>query len=144
MKTLNKYIAGVSVVGLLLTAVSCSKDFYTNKNINPNAPSSVLPNVLLTPIEVSLAYAQGGDMSRFTSMFDQQTAGVSRQSAAYYQYIFTNQDPETMWDNMYTADMENDYNLMQICVNSGGKYNAYQGITEALMAYNLQVMVDCW
>ncbi len=144
MKTLNKYIAGVSVVGLLLTAVSCSKDFYTNKNNNPNAPSNLLPNVLLSPIEVSLGYAQGGDMSRFASMFVQQTVGVSRQSAAYYQYIFTNQDPESLWDNMYAADMENDYNLMQICANSGGKYNAYKGITEALQAYNLQVMVDCW
>lgn len=142
MRTLNKYIAGISTTALLLAAMSCSKDFYTNKNNNPNAPTSALPNVLLTPIEVSLAYAQGGDMTRFTGMFAQQTTGVSRQSAAYYEYVFTNQDPESMWDNMYTADMFNDYHLLQIC--SSGTYNGYKGITEVLMAYSLQLMVDCW
>ncbi len=142
MKTLNKYIAGVSTAAVLLTVMSCSKTFYSDKNVNPNAPISVLPNTLLTPVEVSLAYAQGGDMSRFTSMYDQQTTGVSRQCQAYNEYIFTNQDPETMWDNMYTANMYNDYNLMQ--VTSNGKYNAYKGIAEVLMAYNLQLMVDCW
>ncbi len=142
MRTLNKYIAGISTAAVLLTAMSCSKSFYTDKNVNPNAPTSVLPKVLLTPIEVSLAYTQGGDMTRFTGMFAQQTTGVSRQSAAYYEYIFTNQDPEAMWDNMYTADMYNDYHLMQVC--SSGTYNGYKGITEVLMAYSLQVMVDCW
>ncbi|HTB31182.1 MAG TPA: SusD/RagB family nutrient-binding outer membrane lipoprotein [Bacteroidia bacterium] len=142
MRTLNKYIAGISTAVVLLTAMSCSKEFYTDKNKNPNAPNSALPNVLLTPVEVSLAYAQGGDMSRFASMFVQQTTGVSRQSAAYNEYVFTNQDPESLWDNLYTAAMYNDYNLMQICNN--GQYNAYKGITEVLMAYSLQITVDCW
>lgn len=142
MKTLNKYIAGISTAAVLLTAMSCSKTFYSDKNINPNAPASVLPNTLLTPVEVSLAYTVGGDMSRFSSMYDQQTTGVSRQCQAYNQYIFTNQDIEQQWDNMYTATMYNDYHLMQACSN--GKYNAYKGIAEVLMAYSLQVTVDGW
>lgn len=127
---------------MLFTAESCSKTFYTNANKNPNSPNTVTPGTLLTGVEVSLGYSRGGDFSRFASMIDQQTVGVSRQSAAYEVYTFTNQDPESAWDNMYDDVMENDYQLMLQASKAGDR--EYYGIGQILMAYSLQQMVDCW
>ena len=126
----------------LLFGASCKKDFYTSANTNPNAPKTVTPATLLAPIEGSLAYTQGGDMSRFASLIMQQTYGYSRQSAAYYQYIFTGQDVDQMWGNLYTSVMENDLQLIQL--SDAKQYNVYSGIGRVIMAYSLQLTVDNW
>ena len=128
--------------GALLFNASCKKTFFTTANYNPNSPLSVTPATLLSTVEGSLAYAQGGDMSRFTSMFVQQTNGVSRQSQAYEQYIFTGQDVDDEWGNMYTSVMENNYKLMRLSDSVG--YNVYSGVARVLMAYSLQITVDNW
>ncbi len=128
--------------GFMLLSSSCKKSFYTSANQNPNAPLSVTPAVLLSTVEGSLAYSQGGDISRFASMFTQQTAGISRQCGAYYQYIFTGQDVDNTWGNLYTSVMENDLQLIQLSDSKG--YNVYSGVSRVLMAYTLQITVDCW
>ena len=129
-------------MALLLTSSSCKKSFYTDANVNPNAPNSVPSSALLTAIEVSLAYTQGGAGSQFTSLFTQQTFGNQRQAAAYYVYILTPADPEYLWDQMYTDVMENDYTLLNQAKSSN--QNEYYGIANIIMAYSLQVSVDMW
>ena len=126
----------------IMCLTACKKSFYTNVNTNPNAPAVVLPSSLLSTVEGALAYSQGGDMSRFTSMFVQQTNGVARQSQAYNQYIFTGQDVDALWGNLYTSVMENDIKLMTLADGKG--YNYYSGISRLLMAYTLQITVDNW
>jgi hypothetical protein len=142
MKNIKSYISAVAIGAMVLSAVSCSKDFYTKANVNPNSPKAVTPATLLTGVEVSIGYTRGGDFSRFTSMFLQQSIGVSRQSAAYQNYVFTNQDPESAWDNIYDDVMENDYQLMVQA--SKAKDREYYGIGQIMMAYSLQLTVDCW
>ncbi|HTB06423.1 MAG TPA: SusD/RagB family nutrient-binding outer membrane lipoprotein [Bacteroidia bacterium] len=143
MKKISLYISAIAVAGVLLFATSCKKDFYTKANVNPNQPSNVPPNTLLPGIEVSLAYAQGGDASRYASEFIQQGYGAAREAASDYSYEITGTNlPEQLWDNMYAADMENDYTLLNMA-NSNG-YNEYAGIANILMAYSLQVTVDFW
>ena len=142
MKTIKSYIVAVSTFVLLLSSVSCSKDFYTNANVNPNSPSAVPSSTLLTGVEVSLAYTQGGAASQFTSLFMQQTVGAQRQAQAYYDYILTPADPEYLWDQMYTDVMENDYTLLNQAQAAG--QNEYYGIANILMAYSLQVTIDMW
>src|SRR5580704_15214810 len=90
MKTTIKYILLIALAGS--TVISCKKSFYTNANVNPDAPTKPTAATELTPVEVFIGYTQGGDDSRFASMFMQQTAGIGRQSAAYYDYVFTSQD----------------------------------------------------
>ena len=141
MKYINKSIT-IIVCAILLLQTSCKKSTFTEANTNPNAPNTVFPSMLLSSVEGSLAYAQGGDMSRFTSMFMQQTLGATRQSAAYYQYVLTAQDVDALWGNIYTAVMENDDSLMVQSDRMG--YNVYSGVSRVLMAYSLQIMVDCW
>ncbi len=141
MKTIKKYLAGFTVMAIVVSTISCSKDFYTNANVNPNSPAAVPPGTMLSNIEVSLAFTQGGDGARFSSMFTQQTLGAARQSQLYYNYVFGPTDPEFLWDNMYTSVMENNYTLMN---SVQGTYTEYYGITNILMAYALQTTVDEW
>jgi len=132
----------VLLAGCLLFTASCKKKFFSEVNNNPNAPASVIPSVLLPTVEGSLAYTQGGDMSRYASMFVQQTNGVARQSLAYYQYVLTNQDIDNLWANLYTSTMQNDDSLL---ISSDVKgYKVYGGIARILMAYSLQITVDFW
>ncbi len=142
MRNIKSYITAAAIGAMVLSSVSCQKSFYTKANVNPNAPKNVPNGTLLSGIEVTMGYSEGGDYSRFACMFTQQICGYSRQSAAYFQYIFTNQDPESAWDNMYDDVMANDYQLMQQASQQGN--HEYYGIGQIVMAYALQRVVDCW
>lgn len=145
MKNINKNKALlILATALIFLGISCKKSFYTDVNKNLNAPdsSSITPGVLLSTVEGSLAYTQGGDISRFTSLITQQTSSTSRQAGAYYQYIFTSQDFDSPWGNMYTSVMQNNKKLINISDAKGD--NAYGGIGRIIMAYSLQLLVDNW
>jgi hypothetical protein len=137
----HKFIA---VLLLLIASAqfSCKKETFTKANINPNSPNRVVPANILPVVETSLAYTQGGDIARYTSLFMQQDVGFSRQAAAYYSYVMTSTDFDTPWGNMYTSVMGNNKDLMQKADAAG--YNRYSGISRILMAYSLQLLVDLW
>ncbi len=124
--------------------MSCKKSFFSDVNVNKNAPEagSIVPSVMLSTVEGTLAYTQGGDISRYTSLITQQTASASRQAGAYYQYIFTSVDFDSPWGNLYTSVMQNNKTLMNIADSKSN--NRYSGISRILMAYTLQVAVDMW
>lgn len=145
MKKLNNNKSFVIVaIAIMVLGVSCKKSFYTNANVNTNAPTdaSIIPSVMLSTVEGTLAYTQGGDFSRYTSLLTQQTSSTSRQAGAYYEYIFTSVDFDSPWGNLFTSVMENNHTLMQISDSKGD--NAYGGISRILMAYSLQLAVDEW
>lgn len=140
----SKYNLILLAAILILGTASCKKSFYTDANRNPNAPdpSSITPPVLLSTVEGTLAYTQGGDFSRYTSLITQQTSSEARQAGAYYQYIFTAVDFDSPWGNLFTSVMENNHMLIQVSDEKGD--NAYGGIGRILMGYSLQLAVDCW
>jgi hypothetical protein len=140
-----KAIRSIIIISAAFTALlttSCKKSFFTEVNNNPNSPAAVTPSSLLSTVEGSLAYTQGGEMSRFTSMLTQQTLGAARQAQGYYNYTFTTQDFDPLWGNLYSQTMENNYLLMQQADENG--YHAYSGISRIIMAYSLQITVDNW
>ncbi|MEP6747966.1 MAG: SusD/RagB family nutrient-binding outer membrane lipoprotein [Bacteroidota bacterium] len=144
---MNRFIKNSITCIVLISMVagsSCKKTFFTKANIDPNAPepSSIVPSVLLSTVEGSLGYTQGGDFSRYTSLITQQTKGISRQAEGYYQYTFTSVDFDSPWGNFYTSVLENNKILMQLADSKGD--NAYGGISRILMAYSIQLGVDCW
>src|SRR5438045_7881703 len=98
---------------LALLQTSCKKETFTAANVNPNSPETVTPANILPVVETGLAYTEGGDIARYTSLFTQQNVGFSRQSEAYYHYILTSGDFDTPWGNMYTTVMGNNKDLMQ-------------------------------
>ena len=139
----NKSFLIVALV-IVFLGISCKKSFYTDANKNLNAPdsASIIPSVMLSTVEGSLAYTQGGDFSRYTSLLMQQTSSTSRQAGAYYQYIFTTQDFDSPWGNLYTSVMQNNKVLIEISDGKGD--NGYGGIARVIMAYSLELAVDNW
>lgn len=143
MKYLNRNIIISAVFSLmLLLQLACKKERFTQANVNPNAPGTVIPANILPAVEANLAYTQGGDLTRFSTMFVQQSTGFSRQSQAYYNYILTSTDFDTPWGNMYTSVLGNNKDLMDKA--DAANYNRYSGIARILMAYGLQLLVDEW
>ena len=134
----------VLLLAVLVVAASCKKSFYTDANVNPNSPSSssIVPSVLLSTVEGALAYMQGGDLSRFASLNTQQTFGSTRQAQGYYQYVYTSQDFDNAWANLYTSTLENNKALIELSDERG--FNAYSGVARILRAYALQLAVDTW
>src|SRR5436309_14530712 len=122
MKAIKIFISITAISALLITS-SCKKDFFTEVNIDPNAPDSVNPSSLLSTVEGSLGYSQGSDLSRYSSMFTQQTLGAARQAQAYYNYIFTTQDFDQLWGNLFSQTMENNILLIQTSDEKG--YHQY-------------------
>src|SRR5690348_7114062 len=103
----HRYLSIAFFTLVLLLQVSCKKETFTNANINPNSPSTVTPDNILPVVETALAYTQGGDIARFSSLFMQQAVGFSRQAEAYYHYVLTSTDFDTPWGNLYTSVMGN-------------------------------------
>jgi len=131
----------VMVCGLLIIS-SCKKSFFTDQNINPNALTTVTPDLLLPTVEAALGYTQGGDISRYSALLMQQMLGANSQSQQYYQYNFNPGNFDNVWPDFYTSTLENDYTLIQIADQGG--YSRYAGIARIIMAYGLQVGVDTW
>ena len=130
------------IAGVVFSTSSCKKSFFTDFNKNPNAPDSVPPNLLLSNVEASLSYTQGGDMSRFTSLFTQQVFGANSQSQQYYNYILDPGTFDNLWPDYYTSVLNNNDTLMHLSDRKG--YNMYSGISRIIMAYSLQIGVDLW
>ncbi|MEO8949227.1 MAG: SusD/RagB family nutrient-binding outer membrane lipoprotein [Mucilaginibacter sp.] len=145
MKNINRNKSFLIVATVIIfLGISCKKSFYTDANTNLNAPdsASIVPSVILSTVEGSLGYTQGGDFSRYTSLLMQQTSSTSRQAGAYYQYIFTSQDFDSPWGNLYTSVMQNNKVLIEISDGKGD--NGYGGIARVIMAYSLELGVDNW
>ncbi len=142
MKYLNKNFRAFLIFAAALIFASCSKEKFTSANENPNAPKSVVPSVILPSVEISLAYTQGGDLARFSTLFVQQNVGFSRQSQAFYSYVLTSTDFDNCWGNMYTSVLGNNKDLLTR--SDAGGYNVYSGISRIIMAYSLQLLVDEW
>lgn len=136
----------IAVLAVLIITASCKKTFFTDANKNPNAPTSVPPSTILSSVEAAIGYTQGGDLSRYTSLFTQQTFGGTRQATAYYSYIITGNDLDNLWGNLYTGTMNNINDLIKLADkgDSDGPYNSYSGVARLLMAYSLQLTVDSW
>lgn len=139
----NRLVVLLALV-VMLSGAACKKSFFTDVNNNPNSPSpsSIVPSVLLSTVEGALAYMHGGDLSRYASLNTQQTKGISRQAQGYYQYVYTSQDFDNLWANLYTSTLENNEALLKLSDARG--YNDYAGIARILKAFALQLAVDTW
>jgi hypothetical protein len=139
---LKNFAPLIVIATFILVASGCKKSFFTDVNKNPNVVSSVPPGQLLSTVEAALAYTQGGDLSRYSSLFTQQVFGQNSQSQSYYIYNVNPGVFDNVWPDLYTSTMENDYTLIQ--VSDAGGYNIYAGISRIIMAYTLQITVDSW
>lgn len=133
-----KHLFFIAIAAVLFT--SCKK--YLDVNQNPNQPSSVSPDVVLTATEVQLGYTVGGaDISLTTGILTQQITGVDRQFTTYNNYVFTADNFTNVWANMYDV-MLNLYQLKQ--TSDEREFKFYSGISGVLLAYSLGITTDLW
>jgi hypothetical protein len=139
-----KILSILAVVILMITASSCKNGFLEGVNDNPNSPSEVTPRVLLPGAQGNLAYAFGGDAARYAGLMTQYFTGASRQFFGFNNYVFTEEDFNNLWNNMYAATMKNYYTIMEAETANPGAYTIYAGISKILMAYSLGLATDLW
>ena len=138
---MNKFLKLVYISFFILALVYC-EEFLEGTNVNPNDPTSVSPQALLTPAQLTLAYEYNANFSRWSGIFVQQVEGVARQQAGFNNYTFAGSKFETDWSNLYVDVLQN-LNIM-IANSSESGYNHYVGIGQALKAYSLMLMTDYW
>ncbi|MEO5675329.1 MAG: SusD/RagB family nutrient-binding outer membrane lipoprotein [Chitinophagales bacterium] len=139
-----KIFSILSLLIIMFASQSCRKGILEGINDNPNLPTSVTPRVLLPGAQGNLAYAQGGDVERFTGIMMQYVTGGSRQFFGYNNYVFTEEDFNNLWYNMYAGTMENFRAIINIEKGSPGTYSVYDGIAKVMMAYSLGMTTDLW
>ena len=141
MKTLKISFCVLMVAAIIFTT-SCKK--YLDVNTNPNAPSTVTPRALLPGSEMSLAYTYGGDIERYAGIMTQYITGGSRQFFGYGRYIFSEEDFNNLWNNMYPGCMQDYHDIMKYAAAQKGSYTAYDGVAHILMAYALGLCTDMY
>jgi len=139
-----KIISLLAVLIVVISSQSCQKGILEGVNDNPNSPTTVTPRVILPGAEGSLAYSQGGDVERFCGIMTQYISGAFRQFFGYQQYVFTEEDFNNLWYNMYAGTMENYKAIMDIEAANPGLYTIYDGIARIQMAYALGMCTDLW
>lgn len=135
------------IIFTLITSVilfsSCEKWINPDINIDPNNPTDVSMAQLVAPIEVNLAYVVGGELTRYSSAWMQQIAGLQSQSAEVDLYILGESDVNDAWSyNLYAPGMINAKILIEKATANNSPH--YAGIGKILMAYHLGVITDLW
>lgn len=146
MKTLQSRLKSVALVvattSLAAIITSCNQWIDTSLNTDPNNPSTVSITSQLPALEGSLAFTNGGQISRYACMFTQQYAGTDRQHAGYYAYTITENDVGgSIWDNYYSVVMKNAQNLMQ---QSGNGSPYFRATGRIILSYAMAAVSDAW
>jgi len=132
-----------ALIFLSLFGISSCEKYFGDINTNPNAVTDVTPQVLLPSIQVQLAYTLGGEFSRYSSMFMQQTLGLLGRCGAFNVYqlgpVFLN----NAWNTNTYAGTLADLNILIDKTTEAG-YNQYTGVVKVLLAYNWMVATDIW
>ncbi len=122
---------------------SCEKWIDPDINVNPNNPTNTAMAQLIAPIEVNLAYIVGGELTRYSSAWMQQIAGLQSQSSEVDLYILGESDVTNAWSyNLYAPGMINTKLLMEKAALVNSPH--YAAVGKILMAYHLGVTTDLW
>lgn len=123
-------------------AITGCKWIDTDLNISPNSPTDVNMADLLPVVQSASGYAQGGDLSRFSTIPMQHLSGVNRQSFAFERYVINESDVNNLWSNSYVAVLKN----AQIIIRKADELNAphYAGIAKVMTAHTLGSISAVW
>lgn len=137
MKKINLYILSFLLV---VFSLSSCEDYFGDINVDPDNPTIVTPNVILPAVQARLAYAMGGDASRYTGLLTQHIDGVGRQFVVYQNYQILPSDLDGLWSNLYAGVLMDGRQIQTLSQESG--YNHFNGIAKALEAYAFMFLTD--
>lgn len=123
---------------------SCERWVDTNINVDPNNPTDVPVNLLLSSAEGGTAYLNTSTLSRITNLMTQHYLGTDRQHEAYYNYQITEFDIGDIWDISYSNVMVNLNTIITKSNATGARSPHYRGAARVLMAMNVGAMTDTW
>ncbi len=86
---------------LLFATIGCEK-FIEGYDIDPNKPSEVTPNLLLSVSEVAVFLTYSGQPARTTSIWMQQMTGTDFQMVDVNNYFMLEGDITNEWRTIYT------------------------------------------
>ena len=92
-----------AVAAALLAFSLAGCDFISPTESNPNVVPDATLNQLLVAAQVLSYYWNESDNSRFPAVWMQQMDGTDRQFSAYSTYVFTNEQFNPAWDDVYTG-----------------------------------------
>lgn len=127
-------------LSLLVITQGCKK-FTDGDKISPNSPSTVTPALLLSNCELALFAAYGGNLSRTTSIFTQQSSGNTDQAYIYERYGMVEGDYDNEWQTIYSSGLINTKKLMSTAGAANPRYN---GIAKVLQAFLIGAATDLW
>jgi hypothetical protein len=145
----HRYISFFLAVGLVLGGGSCSDDKLDEIDTNPNSPEEVSVNLLLPQVTVNIPTAVvGADLSWYSSVFVQHTAGVHAQlqEADRRSGLENNTLVNNMWNNIYAGVLP-DLDIIIARGSPGGPEEGnlvHVGIARVLKAYTMSVATDMW
>lgn len=130
------------IISLIVPLLFACSDQLEDYKDNPNSPSAVTPNLLLTTTEVSTFANHTMGIARLSNMFTQHVVGTSLgQFANYGKYNIQESDVNNEWDALYTDAMINANTVIE---QYGDENPYYSGIAKIIMAINLGYATDFW
>lgn len=139
MKKLGKY--GIAAFLVLFSTTACS-DFIAAPESDPNAVPNATVDQLFTAAQVKSFLFNGGELSRFSSVFMQQNDGVARQWATIASYVVGEGDFDFMND-MYTGGGLIDLRKAQQRAEEAGR-RPYAGILKIHEAWMFGLGASMW
>lgn len=133
-KLINIYKAA-AVLGLLVMLISCKK--YLDINVDPNNSSTTTAALELPSAQLYIGNSLGDRLFQQTSVWSQYyTGGPGVSLGDWDKNTMSTSDGNQCFNNMYRCMSNLDY----IIRRTNEPY--YQAISEILIAYNMQVVVD--
>jgi hypothetical protein len=131
----------ILIAGLMLLGTSCSKDFLSVNEVNPNTPSKVEAKLVLpaalNAIAFNMNYPRRFEFAYLWHGLWSVSAGYS-QPQFLVQYKLRNSDYQQAFLDFYTT--ANNLNAIE----KGSTEVYYVAIAKIMKAYIFQNLVDCW
>ncbi len=143
IKNKNSLFA-IALTGVLLLA-SCESWIDPDLNDSPNKVEDVPMKVILPAAEAGLAYSQGGELCRYSSIWMQQIAGAGNHSAKHEVYNVLEGDFNNVWKWYTYAGQLMDLNaIIEKSTSEEERSPYYEGIAKTLFAYKIMQTTDFW
>ncbi len=134
-----KFIAIIGVFAILFGTTSCQKWINEEINVDPDRPTDVTPDLLMSSAEVSIGYLFGGfDVAGITGIWMQYLQGTDRQARAIDGYSLTEADVNNLWNSVYTGVLMDLQDMMQRAEAKNA--TGLIAISKILTAYTLSSM----
>lgn len=137
-----KRILQYTLAATLLGGAYGCKD-YLDVNVSPNLPDQVSPQSLLASGIAGAAFANGNELTRFSSVIMNYLSGAAGSPATYDIYNTNGADFGNQWRfEIYGGALITNQKMIETADASGAK--AYSGIGKIMNAYTFGLATDVW